>query len=196
MRRNVLAIGAILGTIAIGVSACGTSNDHASHMSTDMPHSPSTASPQSEHNDADVRFARMMVPHHQGAIDMAELAPTRAASTEVKDLAAQIEAAQGPEIRTMQGWLGAWGDQASDHMAHDVPGMMSSTDMASLTSARGAAFDRQFLTGMIAHHQGAIEMAKTEIADGRFAPAKDMARSIVTSQQAEIDRMRSLLATR
>lgn len=194
MRRRLPAIGAILGAITIGISACGTSSNHASHMSSDMPHSSSTAAAQNDHDDADVMFARMMVPHHQGAIEMAKLAPSRAASADVKDLAVQIEAAQDPEIRTMQGWLSAWGTSASDQMMHDVPGMMSSTDMAALTSATGAAFDRQFLTGMIAHHQGAIEMAKTEIVDGRFEPAKAMARNIVTSQQAEIDRMRSLLS--
>jgi len=62
-----------------------------------------------EHNAADLTFAQMMIVHHQGAIEMTDLAPNRAESTQVKDLAARIQAAQGPEIEQMQTWLTAWG---------------------------------------------------------------------------------------
>lgn len=165
------------------------------------------------HNDADVMFAQMMIVHHEGAIEMADLAADRAASQQVKDLAARIKAAQAPEITQMTGWLTAWGMpvmsestsgsmEGMDHGGHDMgvstsaagmPGMMSEQDMAALEAASGAEFDRLFLQQMIAHHQGAIDMSATEIADGANPDAIALARTISSTQQAEISEMQGLL---
>jgi uncharacterized protein (DUF305 family) len=191
----------------------------------------SSGAMSSIHNDADVTFAQMMIVHHQGAIEMADLAPARAASSQVKDLAVTIKAAQGPEIEQMTSWLQAWGTSAgtdmngmpnptsssadaggmggmnhggmggsdtstsSAAMSSQMPGMMSADEMSQLTAATGAEFDKMFLQMMITHHQGAIEMADTEIAQGSNPDALTLAQSIKTSQTAEITTMQQLLQT-
>jgi uncharacterized protein (DUF305 family) len=150
-------------------------------------------------NDADVTFAQGMIPHHRQAVEMAELAETRAESPQVKELAAQIKAAQDPEIQTMTGWLESWGEDVPedmggmDHGSMDMPGMMSSEDMDKLEAAKGAEFDTMFMNMMIEHHNGAIEMAKTEQSDGQYADAKALAKTIEQAQTAEIATMRKLL---
>ena len=155
------------------------------------------------HNEADVTFALDMIHHHQQAIEMADLAESRAESQEVKALATDIEAAQGPEIETLTGWLESWGEDVPDEgmsgMDHgdmssdDMGGMMTADEMADLDTASGAEFDQMFLTMMIEHHEGAIEMAATEQEDGSNSDAVALARKIEEDQTAEVDRMRKLL---
>ena len=117
----------------------------------------------------------------------------------VVQLANQIKAAQGPEIQQMQGWLTQWGSPAMPLMSgHDMPsmqGMMSEQDMTGLKDAQGVDASKLFLTQMIAHHEGAITMAQTEIKDGQYPAAVELAHAIVTTQQQEIDTMKSILAT-
>lgn len=154
------------------------------------------------HNDADIEFAQQMIPHHRQALEMAQLAETRAADPEVEDLAAAIEAAQDPEIQTMTGWLESWGEDVpaempmgeGGEMAPDMAGMMSDEEMARLRGATGAKFDQIFLAMMVEHHEGAIEMARTEQTEGRYPPALDVAADIESGQTAEIATMRQLLA--
>ena len=158
----------------------------------------------SNHNDQDISFARDMVPHHQQAVEMSDLAATRAGDPAVKALAVRIKQAQDPEIRTMQGWLSDWGaatsgSAGSAHGGHTGghaggAGMMSDADMTSLRSASGAEFDRMFLRMMIDHHKGAIDMAKAEQANGKHQPAKDLARTIEETQAKEIAEMEQLQA--
>ncbi|MEV4002768.1 DUF305 domain-containing protein [Actinomadura sp. NPDC049753] len=156
------------------------------------------------HNGQDVMFAQMMIPHHRQAIEMADLAATRASSAEVKTLAADIKKAQGPEIQQLGAWLKSWGTPVPSpgttgmggmhHGGTDgMDGMMSEKDMKELEAAKGAAFDKAFLEMMIEHHEGAVAMAKAEQSSGQFPPAKQMAANIVSSQTAEIAKMRSLL---
>lgn len=195
MQRLTLAALAALSALALG--ACGNSTSSPPAPSSTTATATATA-PAGEHNDADVRFAQMMIPHHQQAIEMAQLAPTRAASPQVKALAAQIEAAQQPEIDQMKGWLSAWGqptDVGMSGMNHGgmSDGMMSEADMAKLQASSGKAFDQQFLQMMIVHHQGAITMAKTEQVNGHYPPAKTMAATIIRTQSDEIAKMNQLL---
>ena len=156
-------------------------------------------------NDADVTFAQSMIPHHEQAVQMAKMAKVHASTLEVKNLADKIEAAQGPEIATMKGWLKDWGeDESSDDsmggMDHgsddsgmkDMPGMMSDGDMSALDRATGAQFDQMFLTMMIEHHTGAIEMAKTEQSKGKNGDAKALAKEIEATQTSEIADMKEL----
>ena len=189
-----------------------------------------SGSASSTHNEADVTFAQMMIVHHQGAIEMADLAPTRATNPQVQDLAAQIKATQGPEIEQMTSWLQTWGADAGtdmngmpnttaasttaggmggmDHggmggddtssstaMSSQMPGMMSADEMSQLTAASGADFDKLFLEMMITHHQGAVEMADTEIANGSNPDALALAESIKSSQTQEVTTMQQLLQT-
>ena len=191
-RRAVLLAGAV-----VLLSACG---GHESSSGTAMNHGgalPSVSgTPAGTLNDADVAFAQHMIPHHQQALKMATLADGRASAAEVKELAAEIKRAQQPEIDTMNGWLTAWGQpmpmEGEDHSS--MPGMMSEEDMAELGQASGTAFDKRFLTMMISHHEGAITMARGQIAEGANPDAKALAQTIATDQQAEITTMKAIQA--
>ena len=151
-----------------------------------------------DHNSADVRFATDMIPHHAQAIDMADLAPTRASNPKVTELAAQIKAAQDPEITTMKGSLTSWRQPVpgtTSGMDHGSgSGMMSASEMKDMDKASGARFDKLFLEMMIKHHEGAITMAKTERSAGKYQPAKDLAAAIIAAQDKEITEMKSLLS--
>ncbi|MEU2065218.1 DUF305 domain-containing protein [Streptomyces sp. NPDC013455] len=201
-RRAALATAAVASALVL--AACGGGDgDGAGHTGhgTDAGPSASAAGPSTSagaHNAQDVAFAQGMIPHHQQALEMARLATDRAASPQVKDLASRIEKAQDPEIRTMTGWLKAWGEQSPmpgmDHSGHSgMPGMMSGDDMAALEKSTGKAFDTKFLSLMVEHHQGAVAMATTEKEKGRHGGAKAMADDIVTAQNAEIKEMKQLL---
>jgi len=161
--------------------------------------STSSATASASFNQVDVTFATDMITHHRQAVEMADLAGDRASSAQVKDLASQIAAAQQPEIDLMSGWLEGWGapvpeDMAGMDMSGSMPGMMSMADMDALKASSGAAFDRQFLTMMIAHHQGALQMANTEIAQGSNPDAVALAKKVVSAQTAEIATMKDMLA--
>ncbi|GAB1688636.1 DUF305 domain-containing protein [Krasilnikovia sp. M28-CT-15] len=205
MLRRVLIAGAALTTTVV-LAGCGDNDATApGHgMGPGMGVSAASASPGAVFNAADVMFAQAMIPHHQQAIAMADLAPTRAASSEVKALAEKIKKAQQPEIDVMAGWLAAWGQptpmpgmsggMVMPGASHGpMAGLMSAADMKALEAASGAAFDKQFLTMMIAHHEGAIIMAQQEQAQGSNPDAKALAAKIVTDQQAEITTMQDML---
>lgn len=151
-----------------------------------------------DHNAQDVSFAKDMVPHHQQAVTMADMALAQSSNPQVKDLATRIKAAQAPEIATMNGWLEKWGEAATDHSGHSVDssqemkGMVSDPDMSAMGATSGPAFDRLFVKHMTAHHQGAIDMAKVELEKGKYEPAKALAREITTAQEKEIAEMAKL----
>ena len=88
--------------------------------------------------------------------------------------------------------------EMDDNMDHSggmmMSGMMSAADMARLGNATGTDLDKMFLEMMILHHEGAIEMAQQQLADGKYQPTKDLAQAIITGQQAEIDEMNTLIA--
>ncbi|MCX5328660.1 MULTISPECIES: DUF305 domain-containing protein [unclassified Streptomyces] len=201
IRRTALA--ATAGVAALVLAACGGGDGGHDMGSMESDSSPSASAPAKagDHNDADMDFATEMVQHHRQAVDMAELAADRASSQEVKDLAMKIKGAQDPEIKTMSGWLTSWGEEAPADMSgmegHDMspgmPGMMSSEDMDKLTKASGAEFDEMFLEMMVEHHEGAIEMARTEKADGKYSPATKLADDVITAQTAEIEQMNKML---
>lgn len=182
--------GALFFVTALLTACSGTDTEKA----VDQGQESSTA----DFNDADVLFLQMMIPHHEQAVEMAELATDRAASPEVKELAAQIEQAQAPEIETMTGWLEDWGESVDmggmDMREMDgMQGMLSDEQMASLEAASGAEFDELFLTRMREHHLGAVMMAEEELEAGEFADAKALAQTIIDTQQAEIERIDELL---
>lgn len=204
--RRTAAVAAA-GAAALVLAACGGNGDgsagHGGHAATASSPAPASASAsqgqgQGQHNAADVAFAKGMIPHHRQAVEMADLAPDRAQSAEVKKLAADIKKAQDPEIKTLSGWLASWGEEVPaespmDHSMHDTGGMMTADEMTELENASGKAFDTAFMEMMIKHHEGAVEMAKTEQADGAYGPAEKMAGEIIDSQSAEIEKMNELL---
>src|SRR4051794_20294897 len=152
----------------------------------------SAAQHPADFNADDIAFATNMIPHHQQAVQLSELVPDRSTDPAVIKLAADIAAAQGPEIETMKVLLVQWkeggsGDEPAPetHGGHGAPmqGMVDEATMKTLETLRGNEFDTLWLTSMIGHHQGAIEMAKAEIANGVNADAKNVAQHIVTSQE-------------
>jgi uncharacterized protein (DUF305 family) len=195
---SVIAMAAATGGLLAG---CGTTS--TGPAATSPPATSSTASPgQQQHNQADITFLQGMVPHHSQAIAMAQLAPSRAASPQIKALASRIEAEQNPEIQQMNGLLTSWGAPVPattggmtgmQHEHGQMPGMMSNAQMQQLTASSGPAFDRMFLQMMITHHQGAIDMSRTELAQGSNPVARQLAQQIITAQQAEIREMQTLL---
>jgi uncharacterized protein (DUF305 family) len=195
MKRTLASLAAAALLVA-GLTGCG---DSSTDTDTDTGSS-SGESAASSHNDADLTFVQGMIPHHEQAVHMADMADDAASSAEVRDLAERIEAAQEPEIETMQGWLEDWGVEEDSHgsmegMGHGsgMPGMMSDSDLRDLDRAGGRAFDRMFLTMMIAHHEGAIEMSETELADGQDPDVKALAKDIAAAQTKEIAEMKRLL---
>ena len=192
MRKTLAAI-ALLVTAGLTLTACGEDPDSdATNNDT-----------SSAFNDADVTFAQQMIPHHEQAVEMAQLAQGRASSEEVLSLAEDIEAAQGPEIDTLQGWLETWGEEVPasgmEHgdMGHDsggtMSGMMDEEQMNDLMGASGADWDQMFLEMMTEHHEGAIEMAEVEVDQGENLDAVALAEKIISDQQAEITQMQQLL---
>lgn len=161
------------------------------------------------HDAADVTFATAMVSHHTQAIAMAKLAASQAASPAVKELATQITAEQIPEIAQLQWMLADWGQPAAPTatmpdmpgmtsmpgMAARGPGMLTDQQMAQLRADSGPVFDHAFLQLMIAHHEGGITMARSELADGSDPDAMLMAQNISDAQQAAVTLMQQLLAT-
>ena len=192
---KTLKLAAVVAAATFTLAACGTTSDTGSSTTS------SSSQADSTHDDADVSFAQDMIPHHAQAVVMAKMAQTQASDPEVTALAADIEAAQGPEIEQMSGWLTSWGEEvpATDGGAMggmgtgEMPGMMTGGQMSRLGKASGADFDRMWLQMMIRHHQGAVEMAKAEQRDGRNPDAVALAKRIEAAQTAEISRMQERL---
>ena len=201
-------------TAALVLAGCGGDSTTGSTPAGTQP--PSSQQQAPDHNQADVTFAQAMIPHHAQAIEMAQLAPDRAQSPQVKDLANRIEQAQGPEIETMTAWLRAWNAEVppvgQGGMGHGggmdpdrgmdpggmgpMQGMMNGQQMQQLDQATGAEFDRLFLQMMIMHHEGAVTMARTELESSKNPEATQLAQQIIDAQQAEIQEMRALLPQR
>jgi len=151
-------------------------------------------------NQADVDFAAAMSPHHSQAITMAELAATQTRSPKVKALAARIREDQAREVDRIAAWLQDWGSNGATMPPHGLseeahgPGMMTAEEMDQLERASGREFDRMFLSLMIRHHEGAIQLANEEVARGMSVAARRAAEDIKTTQSAEITEMKELLA--
>jgi len=153
-------------------------------------------------NPADITFADNMIAHHKQAIELAALVPDRSTDPELVTLASQIPAVQQPEINILNVFLVQWnenpeaGSGGADGQAghgQSMDGMVDDATVAKLESLRGTEFDTLWLQSMIAHHQGAVEMAKTEIADGENIDAIAMAKTMAAAQEAEIGQMKKLL---
>lgn len=161
---------------------------------------PATAGPG--YTVADVRFMQDMIGHHAQALTMAGLAPGRGASDHLMMLVEKIDISQRDEIAMMKAWLVDRGQAVPDEnrmpMMHDMPGMLKAGQMAQLEAARGAEFERLFLTFMIQHHEGAIEMVDTLFASAGAGQDPDIFRfatDVAADQLDEIDQMQHLLST-
>ncbi len=197
MKKSLIGIAAAGAAVVALVSGC-SGNDTTGMGHSSSPTISSGTGQAAGNNADDVTFAQGMVPHHQQALDMAKLVPSRSTNAKVRDLAKRIEGAQDPEIQKMNGWLQEWGASTSmpgmDHGSMSgMSGMMSADDMKMLDQSKGAAFDKMWLDMMIKHHEGAVAMAKTELQKGGSADAKKLAQDIIDAQQKEITEMQGLL---
>ncbi|WP_336084487.1 DUF305 domain-containing protein [Nocardia sp. SSK8] len=196
-RTRTLVLAATAAAAALVATACGD-DIGGSTPSTVAPTTTSsaTAGARTDFNDADVTFLQMMYPHHAQAVEMAQLVPSRTQNPELLALATQVEQAQAPEMAQITTLLTAFGEpapSAGGHGGHDMPGMMTDAQMSALEAARDAEFDRQWLEMMIDHHEGAVDMAKTELEAGVNPESRQLATAIVADQEAEIATMRGML---
>jgi uncharacterized protein (DUF305 family) len=202
--RKFPALAALTLSLSLALTGCGSDDSNGET-------SPEVST--TEHNDADVAFASDMIQHHSQALAMVDLTVGRDLDPAVQSLTEDIRQAQGPEIETMTDWLTEWGEpvpstardhaNAEDHGGHEtsgegegsaeMPGMMSEEDMADLEEASDSEFQDMWLEMMIEHHEGAIEMAQNQQAEGQYKAAVDLAEDIETSQQAEVESMQGLL---
>jgi uncharacterized protein (DUF305 family) len=171
----------------------------------------STAANGDVFNAADADFASELVQHHALALVLVDMSRTAEVSPGLTATAAGILDAQSVEIQTATAWLSAWDlpvpetlrDHANAHAAErgeeveipgaDLPGMPGHDDLAELEQLEGHAFERRWLELMIAHHEGAIEMAEEEVDDGEFPAAVELAESVAAAQRGQVEQMRSLL---
>lgn len=189
MKREPVVI-AVCMALVLGLGACSGADQVAQDRRG------SSTTDAVDHNDADIAFLQQMIPHHAQAIEMSDLLlATSGADPQIVAQARSIKIRQASEIAMMRGWLTTWGiGPAAEQQPHHSGqcGMASSADLAALDDAQNAAADRLYLELMIAHHAGAIAMARTEAEAGLSRFATDFARGITSSQQREIDVMRSM----
>lgn len=205
MRKRVLAV--LCGILLVLVFTACTNTTASSGSSTTnqgtmpgMDMGTATATPGSDAmtaslqglsgKDFEVKFMQYMIVHHQSAIDMAKLMPTHTQRVELNTLSQNIIAAQNKEVDQMTTWLAQWYNEKPLADSMSVPGMMDMMgEMTTLNNAKDAAFDRQFLTMMAAHHQQAVSMAKL-IPDRTQRPELiKLGQDVVNTQSAEIQQM-------
>ena len=214
-RTLVLSTLAVASTLAL--AACGEATESGNTDATTSATSTATTTPETtsattatteadgeisaDHNDADIMFAQMMIPHHQQAVEMSEmLLAKEGIPAQVVEFAQGVIDAQGPEIDRMNAMLEAWGQQPvtdSGGMDHGemggMSGMMSQEDMTALEEAQGTEAARLYLEQMTAHHEGAVDMARDEVADGQNPHAITLAEQVINDQEVEIAQMQQML---
>jgi uncharacterized protein (DUF305 family) len=202
MNKKFLTLSVTAAAAAIALSGCASGSGGGSMPGMDMGGSssaPISSAPAAavDHNAADTMFAQMMIPHHKQAVEMSDIMLKKQdLNPEVAALATKIKAEQGPEIEKLTKWLSDWDEPAAmsgSMSGGGMDGMMGEEDMKKLDAAQGTEAAQLFLTQMIAHHEGAVTMAKTETADGKNPDAVQLSKDIVASQEAEIQEMKDLL---
>ncbi|WP_394739301.1 DUF305 domain-containing protein [Natronococcus roseus] len=202
-RRILYATGA---TGAIGLTGFATASededehdetDHGEHHDDDHDHHEGHGEhidfdEDSEFNEADVMFMQGMIPHHEQAIEMAELIPGRSDSRELCELGPEIIDVQQAEIEQLHEWLSEAGvDDPEEHeMDHEeMDGMLTEEDFQELRESEGREFDCLFAEHMIVHHDGAIMMSEHVLEEGASERVADLADEIIDVQQEEIEMM-------
>lgn len=190
VRRTAAALVVAALTSAIALSAC----------STPILNPPSDVPSDTQLAPADVMFVQMMIPHHEQAVEMSEILLAKPSMpAELRELATQIADEQGPEIAQMRAWFDDWGASEmggmGGHAGHGgMDGMLSDAELTALREAEDGSAVELFLTQMIAHHEGAIDMAEDVIDGGRHPDVRELAEGMITSQRAEIALMTEWLA--
>lgn len=154
-------------------------------------------------------FARDMQVHHVQGVELAMIVRDRTGDPDVRRMAYDMATTQGQQSGQLYGWLAAWGlnqfgsDPPMTWMGHRghgmnvlMPGMATAAQVAELSAASGADAERIFLTLMIEHHRGALEMARAVLERTQHPVVVAFARAVLASQQAEVDAMREMLKVR
>lgn len=198
MKKNLpISAAALAAVMALaGCSTPGTSGGSSSMPGMDHSTMGSSAAPAAaDHNGSDTMFVQGMIPHHAQAVEMSDIIlKKQGIDARITALATKIKAAQAPEIEKMTGWLKAWNEPTQAPGGHSMTGMMSGEDLTQLDAAEGTEAAKLFLRQMIAHHEGAVEMANAEVRSGKNAEAIQLAKDIAASQTDEIQEMKELLA--
>ncbi len=201
--KRTLTISAVGVAAAIALAGCaGTTGSSPANTMPGTDHgtmgmSSTSAPAASDHNAADTMFIQGMIPHHSQAVEMSDMMlKKQGTDARITALATKIKAAQAPEIEQMTGWLKSWNEPTQMAGGHSMgEGMMGDDDLKKLDAAQGTDAARLFLTQMTAHHEGAVLMAKTETSTGKSPDAVTLSKAILTSQEAEIQEMKALLAS-
>ena len=204
LRRALTALAGLALTGAV-LAGCGSTATPTAREATEP-----------GHNGADVAFAAEMAPHHEQGLHLVAMAAGRDVTAAFVELTGRIAAEQSADIDQLDAWLDGWDATASpgpDHLPDDGlmaqrsttgtmrglmrtrmgPWALSADDVDRLGASQARDFEDRWLRTMITHHQGAISMARQEIAQGAYPPAIALAEEIVTTQQAEVEQMEALL---
>jgi uncharacterized protein (DUF305 family) len=187
--------GVLLGIIAL-LSATVISfaiNRDSHHMDSDDMGHMGTITNSTNYTGADIMFLQMMIPHHQQAIDISNLAMKSSQDAELLALAKKIATDQAAEIIQMKAWLKD--ANASTDMGHTMEGMggmLSDSELSKLNAATGTDFDILWLKGMTGHHDGAIHMT-TMIRDANNPDIKAFGEKVIADQSAQITQMKAML---
>ncbi|SNS41075.1 Uncharacterized conserved protein, DUF305 family [Streptosporangium subroseum] len=147
--------------------------------------------------EADVRFSQEMITHHWQTIQLAELAADRSTDTYVRELAEKIKKGESADIELMSGWLRSWKVEVparNDDALHEMPGMLSATQISSLRRRSGADFDKLWLSVLGKHLGSGVQMAQIVVALGQHGPTGDLAKKMVDDQSAQISEITERLA--
>ncbi|WP_411374193.1 DUF305 domain-containing protein [Arthrobacter sp. MPF02] len=204
MNLKTFSLAAALAT-SLGLAGCaadsgnsGAAGTHGMNHGSSSPMASTMPDAAADHNQADVMFSQMMIPHHEQAVEMSDIILAKQdIPAGVAVLATRIKDAQAPEIETMNGWLAGWNvpTMMADHSGHGMSGMVDAEGIEKLKDAQGTEAARLFLEHMIGHHEGAVDMAQQEMGAGKHPDAVQLARNIVTAQEAEVAEMKRLLTT-
>lgn len=185
-RCRALSAAALVVALVAGLTGCGGDD-------------PAEGTTSGDHNAADVTFASEMVQHHAQALVMVDLTVGRELDPAFQRLTESIRDTQAPQIEVMADWLVGWGEEVPatdrDHVNAEHGGDGADADLQELEAAQGEEFRALWLERMIEHHEGAIEMAETEAAEGQDQGAIDLAETIISTQRAEIEQMEDLLGS-
>jgi uncharacterized protein (DUF305 family) len=211
MHHTTRLVGVLLLT-ATSLTACQSMSSQAGApvvVTMGRPGEASTSAPMSTaakgvtlpYAKGDVTFISGMITHHAQAIEMVNLLKSRTESESMRMMALRIEVSQNDEIAWMRRWLDERKQpQPSEHAHHMpggmMPGMLSDAEMATLAAAKGPAFDRLFLEGMIKHHMGALIMVEELFnapGSAQQADMFDFASHVASDQRMEISRMTQML---
>lgn len=208
MKKTRIGI-AVLAAASLTLAACSSTDDEnvaepgegANVTSTEdilesTGETTSEVSDPVDHNDADIEFAQMMIPHHEQAVELSDiLLAKEGLDPRVQDLAERIRASQDPESQQMRAWLDSWGaqqpeDTTMDHS--DMEGMLDPEEVSEIEAADAPEAQKLFLEHMISHHEGAVDMAETHLDNGRNEDARALSQQVISTQEAEIDEMKQL----